>query len=130
MDEDAERLRLLQHFSDGQLARFEAFRRSGLKASRVKKVMGTVYPSTIPHTMAIVMAGIAKVFVGELVESAILIQNELGQGAGLNDEAQGIPLLPSHIRTAYRRIKARGSVPPSTLTYSAAAEPSRARLIG
>lgn len=43
----------------------------------------------------IAMCGLGKVFVGELIEEAILIQKEF------NDDG---PLKPEHIHEAYRRI--------------------------
>lgn len=53
----------------------------------------------------IVVAGIAKVFVGELVEEAKLVAEQW------NDDGA---LKPSHILEAQRRLKNRNIIPPST----------------
>lgn len=50
--------------------------------------------------MAIIGAGISKVFVGELIEMASEVCASWGDALG------GAPLLPSHIREAYRRMLA------------------------
>jgi len=64
--------------------------------------MQSVTNSAISQTITIVMAGIAKVYVGELVESARTIMEEWGEEG---------PLRPKHIREAYRRLKQTGAVP-------------------
>jgi len=61
--------------------------------------MQSVTNSAISQTITIVMAGIAKVYVGELVESARTIMEEWGEEG---------PVRPKHIREAYRRLKQTG----------------------
>jgi len=59
------------------------------------------------------MAGISKLFVGELVELGRTIQEEWAR-AGVDPVPPGQPLgplKPSHIREAYRRLKAEGKLP-------------------
>ncbi|KAL9255567.1 Transcription initiation factor TFIID subunit 11-like protein [Drosera capensis] len=50
----------------------------------------------------IVVSGIAKMFVGELVETARVVMTE---------RRESDPIRPSHIREAYRRLKLEGRVP-------------------
>ncbi|KAL6545415.1 transcription initiation factor TFIID subunit 11 [Orobanche gracilis] len=56
----------------------------------------------ISDPMTIVMSGMAKMFVGELVETARLVMAER--------EDTG-PIRPCHIREAYRRLKLEGKIP-------------------
>lgn len=60
---------LLSQLSPEQQQRYEYFRRSGFQRSAIKRVMQSVANTPISQTMAIVMAGISKVYVGELVET-------------------------------------------------------------
>lgn len=57
-------------FTPTQEERYEFYRRSSFPKPIVKKVMQTVVedPTMITQKMAIVMAGITKIFVGELTE--------------------------------------------------------------
>ena len=57
------------------------------------KTAANINPSTV-----IVMAGIAKVFVGELIEEAKAVQESRG------DAVADAPLTPFHIIEAYRRL--------------------------
>ena len=67
-----------------------------------KEKTNLINPSTV-----IVVAGIAKVFVGELVEEARMVLEEWGDGP---DSA----IMPAHIVEAHRRLKGRGIIPTST----------------
>ncbi|KAG0348889.1 hypothetical protein BGZ54_004516, partial [Gamsiella multidivaricata] len=70
---------LLDRFSDEQLQRYEVYRRSVLSRSTVKKasqialseaqwLVGTILNQQVTQTMAFVVAGFCKVFVGQMVE--------------------------------------------------------------
>ena len=59
-----------------------------------------ILSQSIPQNIAIVISGFAKVFVGEIVESAREMQLLRG------DEG---PLAPEHLREAWRLYKERGS---------------------
>ncbi|KAL6191722.1 hypothetical protein ACLB2K_038112 [Fragaria x ananassa] len=52
--------------------------------------------------MTIVVSGIAKIFVGELVETARMVMSERRESG---------PIRPCHIRESYRRLKLEGKVP-------------------
>jgi len=84
---------LLDHFTPDQHARFEAYRRSALNKNSVKKVIQSTTGQQVSPPVAQVVAGIAKMFVGEIVEKAREIQERQGQSGSL---------APEHLRAAYR----------------------------
>lgn len=76
-DQSKKMLMLLQHFTPDQLRRYENYRRAGFQRSHIKKIMmNATGGSTVPSNSVIVMAGIAKVFCGEVVEMAVQVQQE------------------------------------------------------
>merc|ERR1711916_418714 len=94
-------------FTPEQSRRYEAYRRSTLSKQSVKKVMQHVAGKSTKVTAnsVMVMAGIAKVMGGQIVEEACIVQEEWKE-VGNND-----PLLPKHIREAVRRLTERGQMP-------------------
>lgn len=92
-----------QHFlwaqlTEEQLNRYEMFRRSTFPKASIKRLMQTLTGSSISQNVVIAMSGIAKVFVGELVEEAVRIQARYGESG---------PVEPKHLREAYRVIRHR-----------------------
>ncbi|KAF9114216.1 transcription initiation factor TFIID subunit 11 [Mortierella sp. AM989] len=87
---------LLDRFSEDQLQRYEVYRRSVLSKSTVKKLVGTILNQQVSPTMAFVVAGFCKVFVGEMVEKAREIMEEWGETGAIR---------PEHLREAQRRYK-------------------------
>ena len=109
----------MANFSEDQLNRYEVYRRSAFQKSTIKKVrflffriyyvaavkyifiwtfkiIQTVCNKTVSHNVVIAMSGIAKVFVGEIVEKALDVKDSWNQTG---------PLQPEHIRDAYRIYK-------------------------
>lgn len=96
INQSQERMRqLLLHFNEDQLKRYETFRRIGLSRGPIKKLMQKVLDQPVHTNSVIVVCGIAKVFVGELVEEGRKVMDELGETG---------PLTPFHIREAHRRL--------------------------
>ncbi|KAF3326610.1 Transcription initiation factor TFIID subunit 11 [Carex littledalei] len=94
---------ILSQFSEEQMNRYESFRRSGFQKSNMKKLLSNIMGTqkiSIPTN--IVVSGIAKLFVGELVETARVVMSER------NDSG---PIRPCHIRESYRRLKLEGKIP-------------------
>ncbi|VDL97739.1 unnamed protein product [Schistocephalus solidus] len=94
--EDLKLLALMAHFNDDQLNRFEMFRRAAFTNTSVRRLIQSVAPCTFSKKVVIVMAGITKVFVGELIEAALDYKEQLKETG---------PLKPKHIRFAYARLQ-------------------------
>lgn len=97
---------LVSNFSDEQLDRYEMYRRSAFSKVSIKRLMHSI-TGTIPSSnVVIAMAGIAKVFVGEIVEEALEIQHREH-----NNETKPTPLEPKHLREACRRLNRHNDCP-------------------
>lgn len=99
----AEKLQLLvSAFSSQQLDQYEIFRRATFQKSTVKKLMQSVSGGTVSQNVVIAMAGMAKVYVGEIVEAACEARDKM--------EETG-PLKPKHIREAVRKLRQKNKIP-------------------
>lgn len=95
---------LVSNFSDEQLDRYEVYRRSAFSKVSIKRLMHSITGSVPSPKVVIAMAGIAKVFVGEIVEEALEIQRR-------ENESKSTPLEPKHLREACRRLNNRDHCP-------------------
>ena len=93
---------LVSSLSDKQLDQYEIFRRSTLPRASVKRLMQSISSTTVPPNAVIAMAGITKVYVGEIVEMACQAREKLNETG---------PLQPKHIREAVRLLRMKGSTP-------------------
>lgn len=93
-------------FGPNQLKRYENFRRSDLKKEKVRKVCMALNPSLgkVQDPFIIAVKGLAKVFVGDVIESALEVRTQLGDTGALQ---------PKHLREAYRRLRRDGALPGS-----------------
>ncbi|KAK1325149.1 hypothetical protein QJS10_CPA01g01927 [Acorus calamus] len=99
----AEMQAILSQFTEEQMSRYESFRRSGFQKSNMKRLLVSITGSQkISMPMMIVVSGIAKMFVGELIETGRIVMTERRESG---------PLRPCHIREAFRRLKMEGKVP-------------------
>jgi transcription initiation factor TFIID subunit 11 len=97
---------LLEHFSPEQRQRYEVYRSTVLNKKHVKHLMAPLFPGQVKTEFAVVVAGVAKVFVGEIIELARHVQASWG-----DDPSE--PLRPEHMREAYIRYQQqRGKMPP------------------
>ncbi|KAJ3190076.1 transcription initiation factor TFIID subunit 11 [Gaertneriomyces sp. JEL0708] len=90
---EAERA-LLSTFTEDQLQRYEAFRRAHFQKSAMKRYIQSLLGQTIPESSAIVVAGAAKLFVGEMTEKAREVMDDWGDVG---------PIRPEHLHEAWRR---------------------------
>lgn len=97
----------MANFSEEQLNRYEIYRRSAFQKSTVKKIVQTVSNKTVSASVVIAMSGIAKVFVGEIVEKALDIKTTWGESG---------PLQPKHLREAFRLMKNESKIATSLRT--------------
>ncbi|KAJ7198581.1 hTAFII28-like protein conserved region-domain-containing protein [Mycena pura] len=84
---------LMDNFTPLQYDRFEAYRRHALPKQAVRKVIQQSVGLQVSPPVAQIVAGVAKVFVGEIVEKARAVQARRGETG---------PLTPDHLREAYR----------------------------
>lgn len=87
--------RLLDNMSDEELVRYETFRRVGFNKNNMKKYFGTILNQSVNNNFVISVCGVAKVFLGELIETAIEVRNDMGHAG---------PLRVMHVHEAYRRL--------------------------
>jgi transcription initiation factor TFIID subunit 11 len=98
---EAARMRhILAAFTPEQLDRYECFRRSVLNRKHVKRLVQAVVGYVPKEAALVVLAGLGKTFVGELVEEGKRIQAERGDTG---------PLRPAHVKEAHRRMSAAGT---------------------
>ncbi|KAG1823037.1 TAFII28-domain-containing protein [Suillus variegatus] len=88
---------LMDNFSPAQYERFEAYRRHALPKQAIRKVIQQTTGQQVSQPVAQIVAGVGKVFVGEIVEKARQVQSRR------NDSG---PLTPDHLREAYRMYQA------------------------
>ena len=106
-EEEAESKRFLAFYdslSPDQQRRYEAYRRSRVDPKDIKTLMikttGTSRQVSTPG--AIVVAGLTKLFVGDIVERARVIMQKRKETG---------PICPQHLREAYRQLRQTSQLP-------------------
>ncbi|CAH0491064.1 unnamed protein product [Peronospora farinosa] len=103
VSDSASMLRMMQQLSEDDTRRHEQFRRSHFERGAIKRCMAqaiqecTATEKRVPgvtNVMAIVMAGMTKVFVGEITAEARKIMEKNGETG---------PIRPRHLREAHRK---------------------------
>lgn len=93
---------VLALLTDEQMNRYESFRRSAFQRSTVRKILTSITGNPASLPMTIVMCGIAKLFVGDLVETSRIVMSERGDTG---------PIQPVHLREAYERLRSARQIP-------------------
>merc|ERR1712223_883616 len=93
---------LVSNFTEEQLDRYEMFRRAAFPKAAIKRIMQSITGCSVGQNVVIAMAGISKVFAGEVVEEALDYMESIGESG---------PLKPKHLREAARKLRNRGHMP-------------------
>ncbi|KAL6450719.1 TAF11 Transcription initiation factor TFIID subunit 11 [Candida maltosa Xu316] len=83
-EEEQKRL-LIANFTNDQMERFEAYRRMTVNKPGVKKICNGIVGHTIPQIIAVVMAGISKSFMGEIITKALEVKERDAKGRLIMD---------------------------------------------
>ena len=100
---DADRARmleLLKTFTPSQMERYECYRRSNLSKPMLRRLFKAATGVTLNPNGLIILAGISKMFVGEMVETA----RDIMRSKGVNEYEE---IRPEHLREAAAVIDAR-----------------------
>lgn len=92
----------MSNFTEDQLDRYEMFRRAAFPKASIRRVMQAVAGSTVGQNVVISMAGITKVYVGEVIEEALDYMESINESG---------PLKPKHLREGVRRVRANQHLP-------------------
>ncbi|KAK6464367.1 histone-fold-containing protein [Scheffersomyces coipomensis] len=76
LNEEEKKRLLINNFTEDQMDRFIAYRRMRVNKPGVKKVCNGVIGHPIPNNIAVVLAGISKSFLGDIITKAIEIQEK------------------------------------------------------
>uniref|UniRef100_A0A915A4Q2 Transcription initiation factor TFIID subunit 11 n=1 Tax=Parascaris univalens TaxID=6257 RepID=A0A915A4Q2_PARUN len=95
---------LVANFSPEQLERFECYRRSSFSRRKVRRLIRQSTGENPSENFTIAVAGLAKLFIGELIEEALDIAERLKE----NDK----PLKPRHIELAYESLRRKARIFP------------------
>lgn len=122
---------IVDNLSEEQLKRYERFRRVGLTRPTMERLMQRILDQKVNTTSVIVTSGIAKVFVGELIEGARAVMEEEIRAQlelclmGPEDFEDAViaamenrPLEPFHVIESHRRMKHEQFSEPPSLLYS------------
>ena len=112
---------LVSNFTEEQLDRYEMYRRAAFPKAAIKRIMQTITGCSVGQNVVIAMAGISKVFAGEVCEEALDYMDSLGESG---------PLQPKHLREAARRLREKAHFPKASKTNVICCKKKMNRRIG
>ncbi|MEN2497656.1 MAG: transcription initiation factor TFIID subunit 11 [Marteilia pararefringens] len=93
----------VSQLSEEQLNQYECFRRATFPKPLIKKhISATTKCKNISQNVLIVLSGITKVLIGQIIDEAITLSELSGDC---------LPLKPLYIRSAYSNLLTRGEIP-------------------
>ncbi|RKF80239.1 putative transcription initiation factor tfiid subunit 11 [Golovinomyces cichoracearum] len=118
--EERRRHLLTRAFNPEQWQRYEAWRSSKLSDSVVRRIVNQTLSQSAPQQVILAVRSVAKIFAGDMIERARKVQTEWleisGENPGLPSNADIVdqttsekkekrrgPLMPDHLREAFRR---------------------------
>ncbi|KAK9455531.1 hTAFII28-like protein conserved region-domain-containing protein, partial [Dipodascopsis uninucleata] len=104
---------LISSFTDDQMERYETFRRANINKAGVKKLANAVLNQSITNNVAIAIGGFSKVFLGEVIDRALDVQDRMDPPDSLDPYSPRPPLRPEHIREAWRLYKQETGLVPA-----------------
>lgn len=122
-EDNKKRAMLTQHFDSDQFQRFEAWRSSKLSDATVRRLVNQTLSQSVPPAVILAIKAAAKMFAGDMIEGARKVQTEwlesmpkshidpqtlmptssLENPVWPGDDKRRAPLLPDHLREAFRR---------------------------
>ena len=88
-----------------QLERYEVMRRASFHKSAIRRLIQQATGCTASQHVVIAIAGMAKVFIGELIEEALDIKD--------SESSPDTPLEPRHLRLAHMKMERENRLYPA-----------------
>jgi len=121
--EEQRRHMLTRAFDEDQWMRYEAWRSSKLSDAVVRRIVNQTLSQSVPAAVILAVKSATKVFAGDLIEEARKVQSQWikatqdsqtglpsppNEGYNPEEKRRG-PLLPDHLREAFRRHMLEGA---------------------
>lgn len=74
----------VNHLDEEQMNRYEVFKRTSLTKNQIKKISGIVTNQTVAANINLLLGGVGKIFVGEIVEKALDVKQKWLVGIMVN----------------------------------------------
>lgn len=96
----------MSNFNEDQLNRYEMYRRASFPKASIKRLIQSITGCSVSQNVVIALSGVAKVYVGEVVESALDVMEKSGETG---------PVRPKHLREAVRLLREKKIAPGSKI---------------
>lgn len=84
LDETELKKLFMSHLDDEQMNRYEVFKRTSLAKNQIKKISSVVTNQTVANNINLLLGGVGKIFVGEIVEKALDVKEKWLLGLAVN----------------------------------------------